>query len=63
MDAGIACRATAKYGVHLVNEPLVQDDNIMTSYCPQTAASVGFWLLEQLTDARTARAVKTAMGY
>ncbi|KRL37806.1 DJ-1/PfpI family protein [Lacticaseibacillus manihotivorans] len=53
----------AKYGVHVVNEPLVQDDNIMTSYCPQTAASVGFWLLEQLTDARTARAVKTAMGY
>ena len=53
----------ASFGARVVSEPLVTDDNIMTSYCPQTAAAVGFWLLEQLTDQPTTEAVETAMGY
>lgn len=63
LSGGHRQKQLATFGVQVVNKPLVQDDNIMTSYCPQTAASVGFWLLEQLTDTKTARAVKTAMGY
>lgn len=63
LSGGHRQKQLAAFGVQVVNEQLVQDGNIMTSYCPQTAASVGFWLLEQLTDENTARAVKTAMGY
>lgn len=60
---GYRQKELASFGVHVVNEPLVIDDNIITSYCPQTAPSVGFWLLEQLTDYKTANIVKTAMGF
>jgi len=33
----------------VVNEPIVIDRNIITSYCPETALGVAFKLLEKLT--------------
>lgn len=63
LRGGYRQQQLAELGAQVVNEPLVNDGNIMTSYCPQTAAGVGFWLLEQLTDTKTAEAVKVAMGY
>ena len=51
------------FGVNLVNEPIVIDDNIITSYCPQTAADVGFKLLEKLTSEEDMIKVKKNMGY
>lgn len=51
------------FGVDIVNEPIVIDDNIITSYCPQTAAEVGFILLEKLTSPEKMQIVKKAMGY
>ncbi len=52
-----------EFGVIVVNEPIVVDKNIITSYCPETAAGVAFKLLEMLTSAEQMEAVKRAMGY
>lgn len=50
-------------GVTVVNEPVVTDGNIITSYCPQTAPEVAFRLLEMLTDKETADFIRIIMGY
>lgn len=50
-------------GVNVINEPVVVDKNIITSYCPQTAPDVAFKLLEMLTSEEKMKLVKEAMGY
>lgn len=52
-----------EFGVEVVNEPIVVDDNIITSYCPETASGVAFKLLEMLTSKEQTETVKYAMGY
>ncbi len=52
-----------EFGVKVVNEPVVVDENIITSYCPETAPKVAFKLLEMLTSAEEMNVVRTAMGY
>lgn len=52
-----------EFGVKVVNEPVVIDNNIITSYCPETASSVAFKLLEKLTSIEQMEAVKSAMGF
>jgi protein deglycase len=47
----------------VVNERIVVDDNLITSYCPETAADVAFTLLEKLTSTEQMLIVKNAMGY
>ena len=51
------------FGVNVINEPIVIDDNIITSYCPQTAPDVAFKLLEKLTCIEQTSIVRIAMGY
>lgn len=53
----------ANFGVQIVKEPVVVDRNIITSYCPETAASVAFQLLEKLTSKKETNLVREAMGY
>lgn len=60
---GYRQKELAKFGVHVINQPIVIDDNIITSYCPETAAGVAFSLLEKLAGPEKAKIVKTAMGY
>jgi 4-methyl-5(b-hydroxyethyl)-thiazole monophosphate biosynthesis len=60
---GYRQRQLAQMGVHVVNEPIVVDENVITSYCPQTAPGVAFKLLEILTSVETARIVREAMGF
>jgi 4-methyl-5(b-hydroxyethyl)-thiazole monophosphate biosynthesis len=50
-------------GVNVINEPLVEDDNIITSWNPSTAVNVAFLLLEKLTDKQNADLVKKKMGF
>jgi protein deglycase len=50
-------------GVNVVNEPVVLDDNIITSWNPSTAINVAFLLLEKLTDKENANLVKRKMGF
>lgn len=51
------------FGVNVINEPIVVDRNIITSYCPETAPEVAFKLLEMLTSKEKMEAVKVAMGF
>ncbi len=52
-----------EFGVDVVNEPIVVDHNIITSYCPETAPGVAFKLLEKLTSTEEMEIVKKAMGF
>ncbi|MCL2328068.1 MAG: DJ-1/PfpI family protein [Bacteroidetes bacterium] len=51
------------FGVNVINEPIVIDENIITSYCPETAPHVAFKVLEILTSKQQMNIVKSAMGY
>ena len=63
LDNGQSQRELATYGVNVLNEPVVIDNNVITSYCPQTAPEVAFKLLEMLTSTEKMQIVKKAMGY
>ena len=52
-----------EFQVDVVNEPIVVDKNIITSYCPETAPGVAFKLLEMLTSTEEMKKVKQAMGF
>lgn len=52
-----------KFGANVINQPIVIDDNVITSYCPQTAPEVAFTLLAKLTSKEKMNIVKKAMGY
>ena len=52
-----------EFGADVVNEPIVVDKNIITSYCPETAPGVAFKLLEKLTSTEQMEIVKRAMGF
>lgn len=56
-------RQLADFQVKVVNEPVVVDNNVITSYCPQTAPEVAFQLLERLTSKEKMLEVKEAMGF
>ena len=52
-----------EFQIDVVNEPIVMDKNIITSYCPETAPGVAFKLLEMLTSTEEMEQVKQAMGF
>lgn len=52
-----------EFGVNVVNEPIVVDKNIITSYCPETAPGVAFELLKMLTSEEDMLVIKKAMGF
>ncbi len=52
-----------EFGVNVVNEPVVVDDNVITSYCPETAPKVAFQLLKMLTSEEDMTVIKRAMGF
>jgi len=52
-----------EFGAEIVNEPIVIDQNIITSYCPETAPNVAFKLLEILVGREKTNPVKKAMGF
>lgn len=63
LDHGKTQQELAEYGVNVINEPIVVDDNLITSYCPETAVGVAFQLLEMLIGKEKMNEVKHAMGY
>lgn len=50
-------------GVNVVQEPIVSDDNIITSWNPSTAINVAFLLLEKLTGLDNTSLIKKQMGF
>lgn len=60
---GIRQKELAEYGATVINEPVVIDNNIITSYCPQTASTVAFKLMEILIGEEKVSVIKQGMGY
>lgn len=52
-----------EFGVSVINERIVVDGNVITSYCPQTAPDVAFELLKKLIGYEKMLIVRQAMGY
>lgn len=52
-----------EFGVKVVNERIVVDRNIITSFCPETAPDVAFELLKMLTSEEDMAVIKAAMGF
>lgn len=50
-------------GAILVNQPIVEDGNIITSWNPSTAIPVALLLLEKLTNKENSNNVKRIMGF
>lgn len=63
MNGGIRQKTLAEYGVNVLNQPIVIDKNIITSWNPSTAMDVAFLLLEKLTNKDNANYIKKIMGY
>ena len=51
------------FGVNVLNQPIVMDDNIITSWNPYTAIDVALLLLEHLTDKNNSDKVRKLMGF
>ncbi len=51
------------FGVEVLNQPIVTDGNIITSWDPSTAIDVAFLLLEKLTTKDNANFVRSIMGF
>ncbi len=51
------------FGVNVKHEPIVLDENLITSWNPSTAINVAMLLLELLTSADNADKVKKLMGF
>ena len=60
---GYRQKQLAEFQVAVLNEPIVVDNNIITSYCPQTAPEVAFKLLERLSSTEMMLDVKESMGF
>lgn len=60
LNNGYRQKQLAAFGVNVINEEIVIDDKIITSYCPSTAPKVAFKLLEMLVGKNE---VSKAMGY
>ena len=63
LNGGRRQKQLAAFGADVVNERVVVDDNIITSYCPETAADVAFTLLGLMCGEEKMQAVHAAMGY
>ncbi len=60
---GIRRKELDSFGVHVKDQPIVVDGNIVTSTSPATAVDVAFILLEMLTSRDNLTKVKRAMGF
>lgn len=63
LDGGKRQNQLKEFNVNVINEPIVVDGNVITSYCPETAPGVAFKLLELLTSKKQMEIVKRAMGF
>jgi 4-methyl-5(b-hydroxyethyl)-thiazole monophosphate biosynthesis len=51
------------FGVQVIHQPIVIDDQIITSWNPSTAIDVALLLLEHLTSKENADHVRHLMGF
>ncbi len=61
---GYRQKELAEFGVNVIpDQRVVVNKNIITSFCPETAADVAFTLLEKLVGKEKTAVVSEAMGY
>ena len=60
---GLRQKQLLDLGAKVVNQPIVVDENIITSYCPQTAPGVAFELLKALTSVDQTEKIIKDMGF
>ena len=63
LNGGVRQKQLAEFGTNVINERIVVDKNIITSYCPETAPDVAFELLKMLVGTEKMLTVKQAMGF
>ena len=63
MKNGVRQETLREYGVNVINQPIVIDENIITSWNPSTAIDVAFILLELLTSRENADYIREIMGF
>lgn len=63
LNDGVRQKQLAELGAQVVNEPVVEDGSILTSYCPETAVHVAFRLLGILAGEDLRDKVMVKMGY
>jgi len=62
-NSDIRRKALAEFGVQVIHQPIVMDNNIITSWNPSTAVDVALLLLEHLTTKSNADSVRKLMGF
>jgi len=62
-NSAIRQKALQEFGVNVINQPIVIDDNIITSWNPSTAVNVALLLLEILTTKDNADKVRHLLGF
>jgi len=62
-NSAIRREALQRFGVNVINQPIVIDDNIITSWNPSTAVDVALLLLEHLTTKKNADNVRQLLGF
>jgi protein deglycase len=62
-NSAIRREALAGFGVDVVHQPIVVDDNVITSWNPSTAVDVALLLLEKLTTKENAMKIRQLMGF
>jgi 4-methyl-5(b-hydroxyethyl)-thiazole monophosphate biosynthesis len=56
-------QALKDFGANVLHQPIVFEDNIITSWNPSTATAVAFHLLEYLTSVENTKNVQNLMGF
>lgn len=62
-NSAIRREALQEFGVDVINQPIVMDDNMITSWNPSTAIDVALLLLEHLTTKDNAGKVRKLLGF
>lgn len=55
--------ALKEFGAEIVNQPIVVDENIITSWNPASAIDVALLLLEKLTNKANSNYIRNSMGF
>jgi protein deglycase len=62
-NSAVRREALQGFGVQVINQPVVMDASMITSWNPSTATEVAFLLLELLTTKSNAEKVRGLMGF
>ena len=62
-NSDIRRKALEEFGAQVIHQPIVLDNNIITSWNPATAVDVALLLLEHLTTKSNADTIRKLMGF